>query len=60
MPANERRACEHLQENDPSSQELVDALKDSSFRWNDLYRAQSMYKVEHEEEEPCDNTVPTD
>lgn len=26
-------------------QELVDALKDSSFHWNDLHRAQSMYKV---------------
>lgn len=34
------------------SQELIDALKDSSFRWNDLHRAQRMYEIKQENEEP--------
>lgn len=34
------------------SQELIDALKDSSFRWNDLHRAQRMYEIKQEKEEP--------
>jgi len=34
------------------SQELIDALKDSSFRWNDLHRAQQMYEIKLENKEP--------
>jgi hypothetical protein len=40
--------------------ELVDALRDSSFRWNDLYRAQTMYKVARVEKGLCDNTAPAE